>query len=133
MIDYVNLYRRELAGFFANSTASTQATGLDLSNSRQLHVVRLAAPVNPDVLTAYAHRLSSNRGNPYPVPGWMNGLAGGLSVFHGGLCTSNPQPTHRARRSIPLQVAALKTAYYTSTPGGPPCKVQSRSERPPVG
>jgi virulence factor Mce-like protein len=123
VIDYINIYRRELAAFFANSTASTQATGLDLTNSLALHAVRLAAPVNPDVLTTYAHRLSSNRGNPYPVPGWMNGLAGGLSVFHGGLCTSNPQPTIGPTVD-PVQVAALKNAYYTATPGGPPCKVQ---------
>ena len=33
VIDYVNTYRREVAAFFANSTASTQATALNRRGS----------------------------------------------------------------------------------------------------
>ncbi len=137
IIDYLNVYRREIAAFFANGAASTQATALDLGQTKLLHYLRIANPVNPEVLTNYSHRLSSNRSNPYPVPGFMNQLTSGLPVFHAGLCTSNPQPTVDAALlsntglsllGTPLggQTLAdiLQRAYYTATPGGPPCRAQ---------
>ena len=123
VIDYINLYRRELAAFFANSAASTQGIQPDLEQVKELHYLRIGNPVNPDVLTTYSHRLSSNRGNPYPVPGWLDGLAGGLSVFDSGLCTSNPQPSIGSTIDPGTQ-SILRGTYYTSTPGGPPCKAQ---------
>jgi virulence factor Mce-like protein len=123
IFDYINTYRREIAAFFANSAATTQATSLNLTSKRLLHYVRISNPVNPEVLTGYAHRLESNRGNPYTVPGGFSQLASGLSVFGGYLCTSNPQPT--IGPTIPASLAAiLRSTYYTTTPGGPPCKAQ---------
>jgi phospholipid/cholesterol/gamma-HCH transport system substrate-binding protein len=124
VIDYINTFRRELAAFFANSTAVTQAASFNLTQTKFLHYLRIANPVNPEVLTAYQHRLESNRGNPYPVPGWFNTLASGLTVFDGGLCTSNPQPAINPALSAQT-IADLKLAYYTATPGGPPCRAQA--------
>jgi phospholipid/cholesterol/gamma-HCH transport system substrate-binding protein len=127
IIDYLNVYRREIAGFFANSTATTQATSLNAAQTKALHYARISNPINPEVLTAYQHRLESNRGNPYMVPGGYGQLVSGLSVFGGYLCTSNPQPT--IGPSIPPALAnILQSAYYTPSPGGPPCKSQ-----PPLG
>ncbi len=124
VIDYINTFRRELAAFFANGAASTEATSLDVTNTFALHYARIASPVSPDTLSGYAHRLSSNRGNPYSVPGWMEGLAGGLSVYESSLCTGNPQPSIGPEVD-PATASILKSAYYTATPGGPPCKAQS--------
>jgi phospholipid/cholesterol/gamma-HCH transport system substrate-binding protein len=127
IIDYINSYRREIAGFFANSTATTQATGAGTSSGRVLHYLRISNPVNPETLTEYSGRLSSARGNPYLIPGGLSQLTSGLPVFAQNLCTSRPQPTIGS--SIPATVASiLSSVYYTAKPGGPPCKPQ-----PPLG
>ncbi|HWE59300.1 MAG TPA: MlaD family protein [Solirubrobacteraceae bacterium] len=123
VINYVNTYRREIAGFFANSTATTQGTGANLAQTTTLHYLRISNPINPELLTPYQKRLSSNRGNPYMAPGGYGQLVGGLSVFGNYLCTSNPQPTIGPNVD-PTTAAILKSAYYTPNPGGPPCKAQ---------
>jgi phospholipid/cholesterol/gamma-HCH transport system substrate-binding protein len=124
VLDYINTYRREVAAFFANSTASGEATLPGTASSKLLHYVRISNPVNPEVLTDYAHRLSTNRGNPYLVPGGAENLASGLPVFGSYLCTSNPSPT--IGPTIPASLAAvLSSTYYTADPSGPPCKAQA--------
>ena len=127
IIDYLNVYRREVAGFFANSTATTQATGANLAQTKSLHYLRISNPINPEVLAPYQRRLESNRGNPYIAPGAYGQLVTGLPVFNASLCTTNPQPT--LGPTIPADlVAALQSAYYTASPGGPACQAQ-----PPLG
>ncbi len=127
IINYINSYRREIAAFFANSTATTQATGSSTGTGKILHYLRITNPVNPEVLTEYQGRLSSNRGNPYIVPGASGQLTSGLPVFGSYLCTNRPQPTIGS--SIPATIVTiLQTVYYTARPGGPTCKAQ-----PPLG
>ena len=124
VIDYINSYRREIAGFFANGTAAGQATAPSFANqAKLLHYVRVSSPVNPETLTDYAHRLSSNRGNPYLVPSGYQDLVAGLPVFGSYLCTSNPPPAIGPTIAASL-AAVLSADYYTSDPGGPPCKAQ---------
>ena len=124
IFNYINTYRREIAAFFANSTATTQATAQNLTQTKLLHYLRISNPVNPEPLTSYQHRINSNRGNPYMAPGGYGQLLSGLSVFGGYLCTSNPQPA--IGPTIPANlVSILEGVYYTATPGGPPCKGQS--------
>jgi virulence factor Mce-like protein len=123
VIDYINSYRREVAGFFANSAATTQATGLNSAQTKALHYLRISNPINPEVVTPYQHRLYSNRSAAYLDPGAYD-LITGMPVFGSYLCTSSPQPT--IGPSIPADLAAiLKADYYTSNPGGPPCKAQA--------
>lgn len=127
IIDYINTYRREVAAFFANGTATTQGTGASTSTGKELHYLRISNPVNPEILTEYGGRLSSNRGNPYLVPGGYSQLVRGLPVFAQNLCTSRPQPGIGS--SIPAALAAiLRNVYYTARSGGPPCRAQ-----PPLG
>jgi phospholipid/cholesterol/gamma-HCH transport system substrate-binding protein len=124
IFNYINVYRREIAAFFANSTATTEASGLNITQTKILHYLRISNPVNPETLTNYQHRLNSNRGNPYMAPGGYAQLLSGLRVFGSYLCTGNPQPA--IGPTIPANlVAVLKGVYYTSTPGGPPCKGQA--------
>jgi phospholipid/cholesterol/gamma-HCH transport system substrate-binding protein len=127
VIDYINTYRREVAAFFANGTAAAQATLPRASGHGLAHYVRVSSPVNPETLTDYTNRISSNRSNPYLVPGGYSSLVNGLPVFGSYLCTSNPPPT--IGPTIPASLAAvLSSVYYTSDPSGPPCKAQ-----PPLG
>jgi phospholipid/cholesterol/gamma-HCH transport system substrate-binding protein len=124
VIDYVNTYRREIAAFFANSTATTQGASLNAAQTRTFHYLRISNPINPETLAAYQNRLSSNRGNPYIAPGGYGQLASGLSVFGSYLCTGNPQPA--IGPSIDATTTSiLQNAYYTINPGGPPCKPQA--------
>jgi phospholipid/cholesterol/gamma-HCH transport system substrate-binding protein len=123
IFNYINTYKREIAAFFANSTATTQATTQNITQTKLLHYLRISNPVNPEALTSYSRRLESNRGNPYPAPGAGEQLLSGLSVFGGYVCTSNPQPS--IGPTVPANLATvLANVYYTKTPGGPPCKAQ---------
>ncbi|HEY1508259.1 MAG TPA: MlaD family protein [Solirubrobacteraceae bacterium] len=124
IFNYINDYRREIAAFFANSTATTQATAQNITQTKLLHYLRISNPVNPETLTNYSRRLDSNRGNPYIAPGASAQLLNGLSVFANNLCTTNPQPS--IGPTVPANlVAILEGVYYTKTPGGPPCKGQA--------
>jgi virulence factor Mce-like protein len=123
VVNYINAYRREIAAFFANSTATTQASSANITQTKQLHYLRIANPVNPEVLSSYQKRLTSNRGNPYMAPGGYSKLLQGLSVFGGYLCTRNPQPTIGPTIEAHL-VQILQDVYYTARPEGPTCKAQ---------
>ncbi len=124
VINYINSYRREIAAFFANSTAATQARQSNNAQTKVLHYLRISNPVNPEVLTNYQTRLESNRGNPYSQPDSYTKLLQGLSVFASNLCTSNPQPAIGPQ--IPANLAAvLRSVYFTAMPGGPKCKAQA--------
>jgi phospholipid/cholesterol/gamma-HCH transport system substrate-binding protein len=124
IFNYINTYRREIAAFFANGTATTQATGLNITQTKILHYLRISNPVNPETLTDYQRRLNSNRGNPYMAPGGYAQLLGGLSVFGSYLCTGNPQPAIGPTITTTIR-QILEGVYYTTQPGGPPCKGQA--------
>jgi phospholipid/cholesterol/gamma-HCH transport system substrate-binding protein len=95
VVDYLGLYRREIAGFFGNDSAVTQATGKAFSSDQQVHYLRVMNPLNPEIMTGYPNRLGTNRYNPYTEPGAYDRLGQGqpLPVFGNYLCTSNPTPT----------------------------------------
>lgn len=131
VIDYINTFKHEIAGFFANSTASTQNTSLNVK-SQQVHNVRISNPVNPEVLAPYTSRLDSNRGAPYLDPGAYSQLPHGLPVFGSYLCTNRPQP--KIGSSISAAIAqVLRRVYYTPKPGGPPCQAQTPLGRATTG
>ena len=129
VIDYLNTYRRELAAFFANSTATTQA-----QRPAGLHYLRVSNPINPEVLTPYQTRPSSNRSNAYLEPGGYAKLASGLPVLGSYLCTNHPLPgigaslsssTTSVAGSVLTIAQLLQKYYFTSDPSGPACKAQS--------
>ncbi|MGI8505890.1 MAG: MlaD family protein [Solirubrobacteraceae bacterium] len=133
VIDYINAYRHEIAAFFANSTATTQGT-LGSAYGGNLHYVRISNPINPELLTRYPSRPSSNRSNPYLEPGGYAKLLQALPVFGSYLCTSHPLPafgpslsttTTSVTGTVLTLAQLLQQYYYTSDPSGPPCKGQS--------
>jgi phospholipid/cholesterol/gamma-HCH transport system substrate-binding protein len=133
VIDYINAYRREIAAFFANSTATTEGI-LGSASGANLHYVRISNPINPELLTRYKTRPSSNRSNPYLEPGGYLKLPRGLPVFAKYLCTSHPLPTLGSSLSasttsvtgtVLTLAQLLQQYYYTSAPGGPPCTAQT--------
>jgi phospholipid/cholesterol/gamma-HCH transport system substrate-binding protein len=133
VIDYISTYKRELSGFFANSTAASEGQ-LSAAQGGNAHYLRISNPINPEALTTFPTRPSSNRSNAYIAPGGYAALAKGLSVFGNYLCTSHPLPTigpSLSQSTTSIQGTVLTLAqlvsqyYYTPTPGGPPCQAQS--------
>jgi phospholipid/cholesterol/gamma-HCH transport system substrate-binding protein len=133
VVDYINTYRREIAGFFANSTATTEGT-LGSAYGGNRHYVRISNPINPETLTPYQTRPSTNRGNPYMAPGGYGRLLKGLQVFGSYLCTSHPLPglapslsdsTTSVAGTVLTIAQLLQKYYFTSDPSGPPCQGQS--------
>ena len=133
IVDYLGLYRREIAGFFANDAAVTQATGAGQGTSQRLHYLRTQNPTNPEIMAGYPNRISTNRSNPYIAPGGYTKLRteGHLETFGSYLCTGNPVPGEPAP-SDPYLPANLLTLISYFTYGGsenrgaaPPCDEQA--------
>ncbi len=115
VIDYINAYKSEIATFFANSTAATQAAGESFdSASERLHYVRVSAPLSPEELTAQSSRPYSNRSNAYPDPGSGKALTAtsALNVFGSYLCTDNPLPSIPAAGTTTLQYQSELPLFY---------------------
>ncbi|MBX5468970.1 MAG: MCE family protein [Thermoleophilaceae bacterium] len=140
ILRWIGLYRREIAAFFANDSAATQAVASRPGATAPRHYLRVMNPVNPEVLAAYPNRIRSNRSNPYVAPGGYEDLAkGGLKVFDPSLCTSNPVPTlTRDTSRLSPDTAAMyqqrtfdlieQFIYGTKTPdqvAAPPCRAQA--------
>jgi phospholipid/cholesterol/gamma-HCH transport system substrate-binding protein len=90
ILQYLGLYKKEIAQFFANDVASTQATDRPAAASAPVHYLRTANPLNPENLAAYPHRIATNRSNPYTQPGLYSQYP--LKVFGTYLCTNNAVP-----------------------------------------
>jgi phospholipid/cholesterol/gamma-HCH transport system substrate-binding protein len=133
IVDYLGLYRREIAGFFANDSAVTQAVGPGQSVSGQLHYLRTQNPTNPENVAGYPGRLSTNRSNPYIQPGGYDKLRteGHLEVFSSHLCTTRPVPSEPVPLDpwLPANLIAALT-YFTwggteNRGAAPPCDPQA--------
>jgi len=102
VLDYLGIYKKEIAAFFANDSAATQLVfkplnktvkGALSTSSGQMHVLRVSNPMNPEIMAGFPTRLSTNRSNPYTEPGAYANLATQpLPVFGSYLCTSMPVP-----------------------------------------
>ncbi len=106
IVDYLGLYKREIAAFLANDSAATQARAAPLDGTgNPIHYLRTSSPLNPEMMSAYPFRLGTNRSNPYTEPGGYDKLRteGHLEVFGSYLCTPNPTP------APPLPNANLNT------------------------
>ena len=89
ILDYLGLYKHEIAAFFANDVAATQVTEVPLGSDVPVHYLRTTNPVNPEVLAAWPYRLATNRSNPYTEPEGYRKLKSGLEVFDDYYCTNN--------------------------------------------
>jgi phospholipid/cholesterol/gamma-HCH transport system substrate-binding protein len=133
IVDYLGLYKREIAAFFANDSAVTQATDTAQSRSGQVHYLRTQNPSNPEIMAGYPTRLSTNRSNPYIAPGGYDKLRteGHLEVFGAQGCGATPVPAEPAPLDpwFPAGLAA-QIAYYTyggtqNRGAAPPCDPQT--------
>ena len=128
IVDWLGLYQREIAAFFANDSAATQATGTDFAGTGSLHYLRTTNPTNPEMLAGYAHRIGSNRSNPYTQPGGYDKLKseGHFDVYGSYVCTSNPVPAP-PEPSLPYLPPDLQALIVRFVYGGP----ENANARPP--
>lgn len=127
--DYLGLYRREIAAFFANSTAATGATEISDATGKVLNYLRTTNPLNPEILAAYPDRLATNRANAYTEPGGFEQLGRGLPVYGGFQCENAP-PAPRLRPDDPIleeDYRRLTEEFVFSEENGkaPPCREQA--------
>jgi phospholipid/cholesterol/gamma-HCH transport system substrate-binding protein len=85
-------YDREITGFLGNATGATQATAsLAESNSQPVHYLRTSGLLSPEAFAWFtpltsAHRLTTNRANPYTEPGGALKVSSGLESFPVDAC-----------------------------------------------
>jgi virulence factor Mce-like protein len=101
VVDFLGLYKQEGATFFANLASTTQGSEVASDGVRR-HYLRALVPTIFEGFVVNEERLGTNRHNPYPVPRWLDKLAGGLE-------------------SIDCQNAGNFAPAGTNAP---PCKVQ---------
>ena len=130
VFDYLGIYKREIAAFFALDAAVTQAVDPSVVAPRPLSYLRTTNPLNPEVLAAYDERISTNRSNPYSEPGAYLQLPRGLPMFGNYLCPPAGAPKPRLADTDPNLDPALRAQIqqfvFTPTgPTGPPCRAQA--------
>lgn len=129
-IDYLGLYRREIAAFFANATAATSAADISDVTGELLNYLRTTNPLNPEILAAYPRRIPTNRANAYVQPGGYEQLGSGLGVFGAHQC-ENPATAPRLRVDDPALEPAIRAIVerfvFTERNRGkaPPCREQA--------
>jgi virulence factor Mce-like protein len=127
ILDYLGLYKREIASFFALDSASTQAVDRPTGSSGLVHYLRTANPLNPENLAVYPRRVRTNRSNPYVAPGGYAHYP--LKVFGTYLCTNNDIPTlSDPTNLLPPALFAGVNQFALASPTSPPCV-----EQPPNG
>jgi phospholipid/cholesterol/gamma-HCH transport system substrate-binding protein len=141
ILDYLGIYKGEIAAFFANDSAATQlrsqpinkAVPGPLTESGNLHVLRTLNPMNPEIMAGFPTRLSTNRSNPYTVPGAYKLVNKGsqLPVFGSYLCGTTPVPDAPAPVDPywPADLVARVNQFVYGDPdnrgAAPPCVAQA--------
>jgi phospholipid/cholesterol/gamma-HCH transport system substrate-binding protein len=133
VVDYLGLYRREIAAFLANDAAATQGREQGFNDPTQLlHYLRAANPMNPEMLTGWPFRLRTNRSNPYTEPGGYDKLRteGHLEVYGQYLCTNRevpppPEPNEWLPQSVVDQIKQFVYGGDENSGKAPPCDPQA--------
>jgi phospholipid/cholesterol/gamma-HCH transport system substrate-binding protein len=87
-------YKHELTAFLGNATSAINAIGGGVeSNGAAVRYLRVIAPLAPDALAGFSHRLGQNRTNPYFQPLGLGNLPSGLQSFETGQCAGGPTNT----------------------------------------
>jgi len=131
MVRQISASKREVASFFANTTAATLYRDNDdgtnrLGGAQSVHSLRAGQTLNPTALAYYPRPIGSSRNNAYPFPGALGDLAEGLRVLNPAEC-ANGDPA-APTSSDPPQLTALVQQYAFRTDSRavarPACKGQ---------
>lgn len=85
----LKLYKHEVTGFFGNiAAASNLFLAETFGNGQHPFVLRAMAHLNPETVSTYSNRLTTNRTSAYSPPQWAKNLAAGLPSFSTAHCSS---------------------------------------------
>ncbi|KKK53371.1 hypothetical protein LCGC14_3095480, partial [marine sediment metagenome] len=129
ILRYLGLYEREIAATLANFVAATQATDIAAIDLDPVHYLRLGNTATPEALSQYQTKLGTQRGNPYLLPGALDGLANGLDVFDDSTCGNQGFPTLAAPSGFlteDLRNRIIQFILNGGTSIATPCKQQGK-------
>jgi virulence factor Mce-like protein len=92
LVDYLSLYKGELASQLSSDAAAFQGKAPQGAGGRQIHYLRAVVPFSGESAVAQDHRFGSNRHDPYPLPGWMNRLRTFEKAFDCSNVHNQPAP-----------------------------------------
>jgi ABC-type transporter Mla subunit MlaD len=94
IITGLGLYKHEITSFFGN-LAATFSGELTVENAKgeKLHYLRTIGPINPETLSTYPGRLTTNRNSAYSPPKWAADLVSGLPSFNSQQCSAGVTAT----------------------------------------
>jgi phospholipid/cholesterol/gamma-HCH transport system substrate-binding protein len=110
VIDFLDLYQKEVLNGFGNLASATQWSS-KTGSGEDYHFLRFVAPLISENFFGLTRRLPSNRHNAYIEPGWMAKIATGRLPSFDCRHLNNPQ-------TIPV----------LGSSGVPPCVVQEPFE-----
>jgi phospholipid/cholesterol/gamma-HCH transport system substrate-binding protein len=85
----LGLYKHEVTGFFGNlAAASNLFLTEEFKNGEHPFVLRAMGHLNPETVSSYSNRLTTNRNSAYSPPQWAKDLVSGLPSFSVTQCTS---------------------------------------------
>jgi ABC-type transporter Mla subunit MlaD len=90
----LGLYKHEVTGFFGNiAAASNLFLTEEFKNGEHPFVLRAMGHLNPETVSSYTNRLTTNRTSAYSPPQWAKNLASGLPSFSVSQCSSGSAVT----------------------------------------
>jgi phospholipid/cholesterol/gamma-HCH transport system substrate-binding protein len=113
IVDYLGLYKSEVAATFAGVAAATQGTERTGPGRPPVHYLRALVPFTAEGFLVNDRRAGSNRHNPYGAPRWLDNLATGLESIdcsntgNGGI----PQPAPPCKVQEPIEFRGERNAY----------------------
>jgi phospholipid/cholesterol/gamma-HCH transport system substrate-binding protein len=112
VVQYLGLFKQDLITSFSNLAAATQATQPVKGGGPGVHYLRVVAPFTQEGLAGYAHRLGSNRHNPYFDPEPLRKLPQGLEAFDcSNTSNSGTQAAPLCKVQPPIEFQGKRLAY----------------------
>jgi phospholipid/cholesterol/gamma-HCH transport system substrate-binding protein len=86
----LNLYKRNFTAFFANVAAVSNARLIARTESEEVgqNTIRAMVHLNPETVSTYPGRLTTNRNSAYSPPEWAKDLLAGLPSLITSQCSS---------------------------------------------
>ncbi len=110
----VSHYRHEITAALANVAAATNGivTPPDPKTGELTHFLRTEAPLTPESVTTFPHRLQINRTNPYVKPGGYLDVRTALKSFETRQCSAGAQVT------LPDEATTVAAPAFNIRTGG---------------
>jgi phospholipid/cholesterol/gamma-HCH transport system substrate-binding protein len=87
ILEVLGMYKQEVTSLLGNVAAASNGVFFDATLGQSFHYLRSEAPLAPEAVSTYPHRLQISRTNPYFKPGGLAKLRQGLKSFEVRQCS----------------------------------------------